>query len=681
MPGGKRLSDSAKISSAEKRPDGVTRINGTGSRIVYVRESGGRNTARLCRDCLELTQALGGTAVYDYGGSLSLMFKSIIVSGAAGLLLVFFIILMIFRDIKTGLFSCLCIPFSTAAGLAALSFCGLDLDVLSASGLAAGTGIVVDASILAAERGEKAGCNSVMPIAASTLTTIIVFVPLVFTVPEIRSSFSGLAVSLSASVTASALYAAAVPLIRSNKGKEIRPKVHWSPPGKRASRIFIAASLASLAVIPLLKFENTGLGGRDSIGFGIHFRKRTAIDTAADYVVSIEDLIKSTDPDSTFISMIKERKADITIFPSSPAAFRSIEKVFSEKANSNDAFFIHSENRGGRWAKNKIILRHSNLKTLFHAADSFASLLKEHIPDAEIILHYSPEGDRFNIELEGDSLLPDGISAEAIRYQIFNMLNAPVKMKMPLDAGLSMDVRVGRTDLITLEKLNDLYLGISGAGGAAVFLSDTADIQHVDTPSVVYHTEGIRSLSMSVLSETVGERTLSNRINKLTGESGLPRGVVITAGLGISEKKELVLSSLLWLLEASLMIFLVVLIFFESPGKALSISFRILPAASFPLLAVLLTGGTADLLHIAGIIIAAGLSVNNGIIYSFCGFEKTMRAAAASSLTTCAGALPLMFPNPSESPLTGFALMIITGSLGAFLTIYMTSAPSKARTM
>jgi hypothetical protein len=33
-----------------------------------------------------------------------------------------------------------------------------------------------------------------------------------------------------------------------------------------------------------------------------------------------------------------------------------------------------------------------------------------------------------------------------------------------------------------------------------------------------------------------------------------------------------------------------------------------------------------------------------------------------------------MLPNPSESPLTGFSLMIIAGSLGALLTIYMTTA-------
>lgn len=152
-----------------------------------------------------------------------------------GAFLAMVVLLCFLRDFKTTMVVIIAIPISVLMTFIGMASFGITLNVMTLSGLALGVGMLTDNSVVVIENIFKKkengmaaipasidGANEMMlAIVSSTLTLLVVFIPIIFVNPEIRMLYEGLAFTVSCSLVASLVVAISfVPLLASR----IKPK-------------------------------------------------------------------------------------------------------------------------------------------------------------------------------------------------------------------------------------------------------------------------------------------------------------------------------------------------------------------------------------------------------------------------------------------------------------------------
>ena len=196
-----KLKDVAKINDSIKEREGLTRLNGSESIGILVRKESGANTVevtQLARDVLvEITQEndqidiliVSEQAKY-IENAISSVSNAIIFGG----ILAFFVLIIFLQDFKTPSIIAVVIPISIIATFNLLYFRDITLNIMSLGGLALGCGMLVDNSIVVSEsifrhrslgkslfEAALSGTKEVgMAVTASTLTTIAVFIPIIY---------------------------------------------------------------------------------------------------------------------------------------------------------------------------------------------------------------------------------------------------------------------------------------------------------------------------------------------------------------------------------------------------------------------------------------------------------------------------------------------------------------------
>ncbi|MGB2908684.1 MAG: efflux RND transporter permease subunit [Candidatus Aminicenantaceae bacterium] len=196
-----RLKDVAKIRDSIKERQGITRLNGRESIGILVRKESGANTVkvtRLAREILAEIQAenpgievlvVSEQAKYIENAIFSVR-NSILLGG----ILAFMVLFVFLQDFKTPLIIAVVIPISIIATFNLLYYRDITLNIMSLGGLALGVGMLVDNSIVVSEsifRHRSLGKNLFeaavmgtrevgMAVTASTLTTISVFLPVIY---------------------------------------------------------------------------------------------------------------------------------------------------------------------------------------------------------------------------------------------------------------------------------------------------------------------------------------------------------------------------------------------------------------------------------------------------------------------------------------------------------------------
>ena len=195
----------------------------TGSNLLAVL-AGVRETAQQLNEGRLADRGLFLTQVYDESdyvhSSIRLVLQSLLIGGALAIL----VLLIYLRSASSTLIIAVAIPISVIGAFAAMKLFGRTLNVLSLAGMAFAAGMVVDNSLVVLEniyrhrqmgksRHDAAfdGTREVWgAVLASTLTTIAVFVPIVFMVGEVGELFGDIGLAISCSVGLSLIVAITV---------------------------------------------------------------------------------------------------------------------------------------------------------------------------------------------------------------------------------------------------------------------------------------------------------------------------------------------------------------------------------------------------------------------------------------------------------------------------------------
>lgn len=220
-----RLRDVARIVDGLQEPVRVVRNDNRPGIMIVIRKQSDANTVQVVRNVLKAlpdveTQSGRGIRlglIFNQADFIEQSIGNLSSSALLALLMTFLVLLFFLRSLRSSLIVAGAIPISVVATFSIMDAAGLTLNIISMAGLALAVGMLVDNAIVVLENifthtemGEGArqaaikGTNEVaMAITASTLTTLVVFLPILF-VPGIAGEmFGDMAITICFSLAAS----------------------------------------------------------------------------------------------------------------------------------------------------------------------------------------------------------------------------------------------------------------------------------------------------------------------------------------------------------------------------------------------------------------------------------------------------------------------------------------------
>jgi HAE1 family hydrophobic/amphiphilic exporter-1 len=288
-----RLKDIAQIVRGHKEREIITRIDGKEAVEVAIYKEGGTNTVTVVdrvtdqldavRERLRTTgRQLDLTVVTDQARYIRQSVEDVMQTALIGGFLAVLVLAFFLRSFKSTAIIAVSIPISVVAAFLLMYVSGLSLNIMSLGGLTLGIGLLVDNSIVVLEaiqrrrdqgmglvEAARTGAGEVgQAVVASTLTTICVFVPIVFVEGVAGQLFGDQALTVTFSLSVSLLVALTIiPMLAS---RELRPLEEGkAPSGGRLQR---ALHAAALAVARLLKATAHGVGRAVGYLLAIPFR-------------------------------------------------------------------------------------------------------------------------------------------------------------------------------------------------------------------------------------------------------------------------------------------------------------------------------------------------------------------------------------------------------------------------
>lgn len=240
-----RLFEVAKIVDAHKERNDVTRIGDQESIELAIYKEGDANTVAVARkvtaELAKLNEVNSTTdleVIYDQSEFIESAVSEVTSAALIGSLLSMLIIYLFLKDIVATLIISISIPFSVIATFNMMYFANISLNIMSLGGIALAVGLLVDNAIVVLEnidRCKSLGMNKLDAavtgtkevsgaIFASTLTTLAVFVPLVFVDGVAGALFSDQALTVTFALLASLLVAlTTIPMLASREGFKTLP--------------------------------------------------------------------------------------------------------------------------------------------------------------------------------------------------------------------------------------------------------------------------------------------------------------------------------------------------------------------------------------------------------------------------------------------------------------------------
>ena len=226
-----RLSDVAEVTQGRARLRGLDFFNGEPVLGVQVRRQSGSNVIDIKRAMLKEVEAINAEVLEPMGLVLALnsddaryvqaSIANVWTNLGIGALFATLVMFLFLRSAKATLVGVIGIPLCTVAAFLGLMLAGRTVNVISLAGVAFAIGMTIDNSIVVLENLERyrrqgmdrvasavQGVREVWPaVLASTMTTVLVFLPILFIEQEAGQLYSDVAIAIASAILASMLVA------------------------------------------------------------------------------------------------------------------------------------------------------------------------------------------------------------------------------------------------------------------------------------------------------------------------------------------------------------------------------------------------------------------------------------------------------------------------------------------
>jgi HAE1 family hydrophobic/amphiphilic exporter-1 len=653
------LGDIAEISLTEKPPTGWASCDGERCIILRVRKMSGGNTVEIAGRVGEVLAELAGQypdirmeVLQNDAVFISESIDGVIESLVMGALLAFGILFLFLRDWRSPVIMGISIPLSIAVALFALYMSGITLNIMSLGGLALGTGLLVDNSIVVLEavhrRREKGegpleaavgGTGEVAgAIVASTLTTLVVFFPVVYLEGVTSQLFRDQALAVSFALVASLLVAITVVPLLASRSKAAAGRTdptarlrEWyataaSSTLRRPSRVVaVSAGLAVAAVlvggvlprqllpaVPVSELDITFSAPEGTSVPEIAAFSDRASDLAARagaVRISGRSGVRSVEGVDAFLTAeFDSPEAASRAMSTIPRAWQG-SHVFALNAVPHETLLGEILGGGGAFT---VYLECEDVGAGLEAAEALAGEVRSLDGVEGVEVGYLPGNPEILLRLDQELSALLGMEPGEVADWVESMAR-----------GLSSTTYYRQDERVDVMVLSDEGEGVSleqilqrstPVAGILVPLERLVSVERRQLPGYVEHYQGNRAVSISISSSGGNLAGLSSDVTSTAGVSlsGVP--VTLRTGPEVEEMDRTTRSLLLAALLAAGLVYVLMAAQFESFKGPFVIMFTVPLGLVGVVAALALTGQSWNALSGIGVVILSGIVVNDGIL-------------------------------------------------------------------
>ena len=680
-----KVSDVANVVTVDNKGESYTKINGEDAILLSIFKSSTSSTSTVSKKILsafdkleEKYEGLELNSMMNQGEYISTILESVLQSILLGAVLAIIVLALFLKDVKPTFVVAFSIPFSVLFAIIIMYFTGINLNVMSLAGLCIGIGMLVDNSIVVMEniyrlrhKGIPAAQAAVQgakqvagPIIASTITTICVFLPMVYTTGMVSQLLVPFAFTISYALIASLIVAlTVVPTMGSVMLKTTKEKNHKlfdrvkEAYGKALGfclrfKIVPLALAVGLLVLSIIQTSRTGLVMMDdmdsnqitiSMTLDKDVKQDVAYKTADEVmnaVLSVDGIAKvggldgnagmlasqtgSTDNYSTFQFNVLTDDNIKTI-----KQFRRIKKDMEEKTKdikceelniSTSAMGDMSALTGGGVTVN--IFGEDRDKLIAISQDIMKMMDK--VDGLENATNGIDESDRLiHLKINKSKAAEKGLTVAQIFQEVAKRAATEKKaVTLSMDS-VDVDVNiVNKNNTLTYENIMDMPIEAKTKNSEGQDVTKTYKLSQfakkVDGYTLSSITRQNQTRYLAVTAETKdGENAtlLSRELQKKLDKYETPEGYTIEMAGESTQVMEMVKQMVQALALGFLLIYLVMVAQFQSFLSPFIIIFTVPLAFTGGIIGLMMFGQSISAIALMGFMILMGTVVNNGIVF------------------------------------------------------------------
>ena len=735
------LEDIAVVSYAEEQKGGVSRYNGEETISISLTKQQSSTAMDLSKQVQQVIKSLQNddddltiTVARDEADSILDSLKDVAETMVMAVVISMIIIFLFFGDFKASLIVGSSIPTSILMSLIVMTRAGFSLNIITMSGLVLGVGMMVDNSIVVLESCFRAmdkqedkgalgyakaaleGTNIVVAsIFGSTVTTCVVFIPLVFLNGMSGQMFGAMGYTIVFCMCASLLSAIAiVPLCY----MMYKPKERSSAPATRPLTFLQDAyrkimpvllkhkaivMLASVGIIVATVFLASGMqtelmtaDDTGTVSVSIETRPGLITEQADAILAEAESIVAAHEDVESYMLRYNNDEGTITAY------------LKDDRKMSTDEVVSQWENEMADLENCTITVEASTSMSMMGRSRGYEAILKGTQYDElqevsnEIVNELIARDDVKNVHSSIENTAPvvavkvdpvaasaEGLTAAQIGTMVKQMLDGEEVTTLKVDGQeISVKAEYPEDQYKTVPQLERIIL--KKPSGGYVALSDVAEIYYKDSPSSIEKED--KSYQITISADYVDSSSSAAVKTKIDNEVISPNltGTIVRGTNSRDRMMQEEFSGLYNAIAVAVfLIFVVMAAQFESP----KFSFMVMTTIPFSLVGsfglLKLTGVSMSMTSILGFLILVGTVVNNGILYvdtvNQYRMEMPLRKALIeagatrmrpimmTSLTTILSMLPMaMAFGSSGSTTQGLAVVNIGGlSVGVLVALFI----------
>lgn len=669
------LEDVADVFYTDNSADIYANVNGSAGVMLVLQKQTGYSTGEVSdkladkyEKLMEQYDGLNLVTLMDQGIYIDLVKDSIFSSIIWGFGLAVLILILFLKDLRPTLVVAVSVPISLVTAVVCMYFSGVTLNIISLSGLALGIGMLVDNSIVVIEniyrlRGlgysvKEAAMEGAKEVAgaitASTLTTVCVFLPIVFTEGITRQLFVDMGLTIGFSLMASLLIAMTVVpamsstiLAKSGEQKEgklfgglvkVYDKVLKFSLKMKPLVLIIAVVLLVLSGVLAISNGTAFMSDMDSTQLTVNVQlpdDATLVETGeisdkvVEAIMTIDDVQNVGAMSSS--SAMSMGGSDST----NKATIYVVTKEDKKKSNEEIAELIRQKTSGLEaeitvdtssmdmsalgGSGISIQVRGRDLDELGRIGKEVAAIVAGVEGTTEVSDGMQKAEEELRIIVNRDKAVDYGLTVAQVFSEVYGMLASASTATTLVGADKDYGVYVlnGSDMELTRELLKELEVTGKGADGKEikVALKDIAEFEAAESLTSINRTEQTRYITVSAaIADGYNIGLVSADVEEALKDYQVPAGYRLV----FSGENEMIVEAmkqmLLMLLLAVVFMYLIMVAQFQSLKSPFIIMFTIPLAFTGGLFGLYLSGSEVSVIALIGFVMLSGIIVNNGIV-------------------------------------------------------------------
>ncbi len=671
------LGDVADVFFTDNSGEFYTNVNGSAGVMLTMQKQTGYSTGEVSDRLAERFERLmdrheGLTIItlMDQGIYIDLVMKSIFNNILFGAGLAILILILFLKDLRPTFVIACSIPVSLVAAIVCMYFSGVTLNVISLSGLALGIGMLVDNSIVVIEniyrlRGEgysvkEAAVEGAREVAgaivASTLTTICVFLPIVFTEGITRQLFVDMGLTIAYSLVASLAIALTVVPALSSK---VLVKGGMAKEGKffgvliKGYEAVLRGALKAKALVLIGVFVLLGFSVWAALRNGTAFMAQMdstqlTVNVRLDKEATLEDTAEVTDE---LVSRLLEMEDIENVGAMTSASTMSLLGGGRGSTNSASVYVVTREDKtlrneeiGKQILENtadlnaeisvdtssmdmsalggsgiSIQVRGRDLDTLRSIAVDVASIIEGVEGTANVSDGLGNSSEELRVIVDRDKAIDYGLTVAQVFAQIAGKLadaGTATVLAAP-EKDYNVYVMSGTDIELTRALLEEIEISGTDENQESVKipLSDIAEFETAMSLNSIRRSEHTRYISVSAgIAEGYNVGLVATAVERELSKYEIPEGYRLVYSGENETINDAMRQVLLMLVLALVFMYLIMVAQFQSLLSPFIIMFTIPLAFTGGFLGLFVTGSEVSVIAMIGFVMLSGVIVNNGIV-------------------------------------------------------------------